>query len=184
MPGSPVLLLSADPASAELVSTVLTGIGYTVDVVTDPDEAVARAHGHVLVMLDVVSGAKGATQVCREIRETDSGTAIPILAVAQNDEVEERIRFLESGADDVMARPFDGRELEARVEALLLRFRRARELGKDASAIRRTVAPQGPTGPRRTGSGLIARARARATRLKRVQREGPRTGRPSDRPYS
>jgi DNA-binding response OmpR family regulator len=42
---------------------------------------------------------------------------VPVLCVSPNDDVEERIRFLEAGADDVMARPFDARELEARVEA-------------------------------------------------------------------
>ena len=55
--------------------------------------------------------------------------SIPILCVGQSDDVEERIRFLEAGADDVMGRPFDARELEARIEALLLRFQRSKDLG-------------------------------------------------------
>jgi pilus assembly protein CpaE len=65
--------------------------------------------------------------LCREIRATPALAAIPVLCIGQTDEVEERIRFLEAGADDVMARPFDARELEARVEALLVRFQRSRD---------------------------------------------------------
>jgi pilus assembly protein CpaE len=48
--------------------------------------------------------------------------------VCQQDDVDERVRFLEAGADDVIARPFDPRELEARVEGLLIRFQRSRDL--------------------------------------------------------
>ena len=55
--------------------------------------------------------------------------AVPILCVASSDDVEERIGFLEAGADDVIARPFDAREVEARVEALLLRFQRSKRPG-------------------------------------------------------
>jgi pilus assembly protein CpaE len=53
---------------------------------------------------------------------------MPVLCISQTDDVEERIKFLEAGADDVIARPFDERELEARVEALLLRFQRSRDM--------------------------------------------------------
>ncbi|MGH2464683.1 MAG: AAA family ATPase, partial [Candidatus Limnocylindrales bacterium] len=54
--------------------------------------------------------------------------SIPVLCISQSDDVEERIRFLEAGADDVIAKPFDGRELEARVEALGVRFTTSRVL--------------------------------------------------------
>jgi pilus assembly protein CpaE len=128
VPASTILLLSTDAASAETVSGILTGVGYTVTAVTDPGEAFQKAADHQLVILDVVAGEQSAADVCREIRGTPSMAAIPVLCVAETDEVEERIKFLEAGADDVMARPFDGRELEARVEALLLRFQRSKDL--------------------------------------------------------
>jgi pilus assembly protein CpaE len=128
VPASTVLLLSTDSASAESVTTTLGTAGYTVTVVADADEAFQKATQHQLVVLDVVAGDKTAADVCREIRNTPAMASIPVLCVAKTDEVEERIRFLEAGADDVMARPFDGRELEARVEALLLRFQRSKDL--------------------------------------------------------
>ena len=75
------------------------------------------------------------------------------MCVSATDDVEERIAFLEAGADDVMARPFDAREMEARVEALLLRFQRSKDLGPIISAdgltlarARRTVAVYSPKG--------------------------------------
>ena len=75
------------------------------------------------------------------------------MCISATSEVEERIRYLEAGADDVMARPFDAREMEARIEALLLRFQRSRELGQVLShdgltlgRARRTVAVFSPKG--------------------------------------
>ena len=75
------------------------------------------------------------------------------MCVAATDDVEERIGFLEAGADDVIARPFDQREVEARVEALLLRFQRSKDLapvvspdGLTLARPRRTVAVYSPKG--------------------------------------
>ena len=74
------------------------------------------------------------------------------MCVSGSDDVEERIRFLESGADDVVARPLDARELEARVEALLLRFQRSHLApiispdGLTMHRARRTVAVFSPKG--------------------------------------
>ena len=78
--------------------------------------------------------------------------AVPLLCVAITDEVEERIGYLEAGADDVIARPFDAREVEARVEALLLRFQRSKDApivsadGLTLAKARRTVAVYSPKG--------------------------------------
>ncbi len=128
MPASTILLVESDAAAGENIGPVLTGLGYTVSTYADPDEAFAHVADHQLVILDVVTGGKTAAEVCREIRGTPAMAAIPVLCISQTHEVEERIHFLEAGADDVMAKPFDGRELEARVEALLLRFQRSKDL--------------------------------------------------------
>ena len=91
--------------------------------------------------------------LCREIRATPAMAAVPILCVANSDDVEERIGFLEAGADDVIARPFDAREVEARVEALLLRFQRSKHKppvvssdGLTITQARRVVAVFSPKG--------------------------------------
>jgi pilus assembly protein CpaE len=152
LPASTILLIEADPASGELISSVLAKVGYTVTTIADADEAFARVAEHQLAILDVVSGSKTAFDICREIRSTPALARIPVLCVGQSDDVEDRIRFLEAGADDVMAKPFDARELEARVEALLLRFQRSKDMtvvssdGLTVSRAQRTVAVHSPRG--------------------------------------
>jgi pilus assembly protein CpaE len=153
LPASTILLIDADAKSAETISTALTNVGYTVTTATDPDDGFAKVADHQLAIIDVVSGEKTPIELCREIRGTPALAGIPILCVGQSDDVEDRIRFLEAGADDVMAKPFDSRELEARVEALLLRFQRSKDLqavvsadGITVSRQRRTVAVHSPRG--------------------------------------
>ncbi len=153
MPASTILLIDADAPSAEAISTALTAVGYTVTTVADSGAAFGKVADHQLAIIDVVSGDKTAFDVCKEIRSTPALAQVPILCVGQSDDVEDRIRFLEAGADDVMAKPFDNRELEARVEALLLRFQRSKDLtavvstdGIVVTRQRRTVAVHSPRG--------------------------------------
>jgi pilus assembly protein CpaE len=152
LPASTILLIEADTASGELISGVLAKVGYTVTTIADADEAFGRVAEHQLAIVDVVGGSKSAFDICREIRGTPALARIPVLCVGQTDDVEDRIRFLEAGADDVMAKPFDARELEARVEALLLRFQRSKDMtvvssdGLTVSRAQRTVAVHSPRG--------------------------------------
>lgn len=153
MPASPILVLASDAAAGESIKTILRGAGYKVTLTADPDEAVAGVADQQLVIIDIAGGERSAVDVCREIRATPALAAIPVMCVSASEDVEERINFLEAGADDVMARPFDARELEARAEALLLRFLRSKELAPIVSAdgltlgrARRTVAVYSPKG--------------------------------------
>ena len=134
MPAASILVIGTDASAAAELETVLAGTGYTVTIIDDPDAAFPRVPEHQLVVLDVLPGSRNAAAVCAEIRGTPSMASVPVLCVSATDDVEERIRFLEAGADDVVARPFDQRELEARVEALLLRFQRSRDLAPVVSA--------------------------------------------------
>jgi len=177
VPASTILVIeSAD--TADSLGPILTTSGYTVTRTSDTGEAFAKVAEHQLAIIDLGSSDKGATaafDLCREIRATPAMTAVPILCVASSDDVEERIGFLEAGADDVVARPFDGREVEARVEALLLRFQRSRELAPVVSADgltlakpRRTVAVYSPKGG--VGTTTIATNIAVAAAQRRMDR--------------
>src|SRR6266542_6347863 len=153
VPASTLLLLDADLPSREVIRGVLAGVGYSVTAVETADEAFRLAGDHQLMIINVVTGKKTAADICREIRQTPALSAVPVLCISQSDDVEDRIRFLEAGADDVMAKPFDARELEARVEALLLRFQRSRDLapalsldGAVITRARRSVAVFSPKG--------------------------------------
>jgi pilus assembly protein CpaE len=134
VPASTILVLDADATYLRSISSGLTAVGYTVTTTDDPDEAFKLAGEHHLVILDVVIGSRSAAELCRDIRNTSAMSAVPVLCIGQSDDVEERIAFLEAGADDVIAKPFDPRELEARVEALLLRFQRSKDLPPILSA--------------------------------------------------
>lgn len=153
MPASSILLLESDPVDGAGVETILTGAGYAVTRAANADETMQLAADHQLVVIDVVSGVRSGIDICAELRATQSLSAVPVMCISASDDVEERIRFLEAGADDVMARPFDARELEARVEALLLRFQRSRDLspaisldGVVMTRARRSVAVFSPKG--------------------------------------
>jgi pilus assembly protein CpaE len=155
LPASTILVLESEAIGADSLAPILTSAGYTVTRTTDPDDAFAKVGEHQLAIVDVGAGITSRTgfDLCREIRATPAMTAVPILCVAASDDVEERISFLEAGADDVVARPFDAREVEARVEALLLRFQRSRDLapvvspdGLTLARPRRTVAVYSPKG--------------------------------------
>jgi pilus assembly protein CpaE len=161
---SRILLVDADQAAAGVIAETLAAVGHTVTTVPD-GRAVFQDGGETeLIVLDVPAGSTGSLELCREIRATPALAPIPVLCIAQSDDVEARIAFLEVGADDVVAKPFDGRELEARVEALILRFQRSRELApattaQGAGLRRRTVAvfsPKGGAGTTTIAANLAA----------------------------
>lgn len=175
MPASTILLIESDPKAGETITSVLSGAGYAVTSVADASEAFASVAANQLVVIDSVSGDKTPAELCREIRATPALASIPVLCVSQTDDVEERIHFLEAGADDVVTRPFDARELEARVEALLLRFQRSKDLtavvstdGITVSRLRRIVAVHSPKGG--VGTSTIATNVAMAAALRKPDR--------------
>ena len=133
MPAARILLVDADTDATSQILNILAGVGYTVTTIADAEDALTHIGEHQLVIVDVVEGKKSAAELTAEIRGTPALARIPVLCVSQTDEVEERIGFLEAGADDVVAKPVDARELEARIEALLLRFQRSRDVTTPAT---------------------------------------------------
>ena len=128
MPAPPrVLVVEDDARLAATLERVLVAEGHEVEVAGDGLDALRRAKLRPpdLAVLDVMlPGADGIT-VCRRLRET---AQFPILMLTALSGTEERVRGLDSGADDYLVKPFAYQELLARVRALLRRTRPADRL--------------------------------------------------------
>jgi DNA-binding response OmpR family regulator len=116
-----LLLVEDDARIARFVAKGLREQAYAVDVVSTGDDALYQAaiNTYDLVILDVMIPGRNGFEVCRELRK--SGQRVPILMLTARDAVEDRITGLDHGADDYLTKPFEFRELLARLRALLRR---------------------------------------------------------------
>jgi DNA-binding response OmpR family regulator len=116
-----VLVVEDERRIADFIRRGLTEEGYAVDVAVDGEEALgwpAVAEFDVIV-LDVMLPARNGIDVCRTLRER--GVRTPVLMLTARDAVEDRVRGLDSGADDYLVKPFAFAELLARLRALTRR---------------------------------------------------------------
>ena len=120
-----ILVLATDPVSAGALADALGGPGHTITVVARTEEFLAATPGHSLVILDEVPSGTTVASIIVSLRQDPAAATVPVLAVAQSSDLEERIALLEANADDVITKPFDRVELNGRVEALALHFQRS-----------------------------------------------------------
>jgi two-component system, OmpR family, response regulator MprA len=115
-----ILVVEDDGRLAATLERVLAAEGHDVELAGDGLEAVRRAREHPpdLVVLDVMLPGLDGIGVCRRLRAT---AQFPILLLTALGGTEERVRGLDSGADDYLVKPFAYQELLARVRALLRR---------------------------------------------------------------
>jgi DNA-binding response OmpR family regulator len=116
-----LLLVEDDPRIARFIAKGLREQSYALDVVGTGEEALYQAaiNTYDLAILDVMIPAPDGFAVCRELRK--AGQRMPILMLTARDAVEDRITGLDNGADDYLTKPFEFRELLARLRALLRR---------------------------------------------------------------
>lgn len=116
-----MLVVEDDEEIAAQIAKALRGDGYTVDVLENGADAAEEVsiNAYQLVVLDVMLPGMDGWSVCRELRRRREN--VPVLMLTARDSVEDRVRGLEEGADDYLVKPFDARELLARVRALLRR---------------------------------------------------------------
>jgi two-component system, OmpR family, response regulator CpxR len=121
-----VLIIDDDEELCELVSEYLTVEGFEVTAVHDGETGLtkARENLHDLVILDVMLPKKNGFDVLRELRPDST---IPVLMLTARGDDMERIVGLEIGADDYLPKPFNPRELVARLRAILRRVNLAQE---------------------------------------------------------
>lgn len=122
-----LLLVEDDPALAELLKWNFEKENYIVDHTADGEEALllAREATPDLVLLDWMIEGLSGIEVCRRLRRMPDTANVPIIMLTARGEEEDRIRGLETGADDYVTKPFSPRELIARVGAVLRRVRPA-----------------------------------------------------------
>lgn len=115
-----ILVVDDDKNICELLKLYLENDGYTVYVANDGQQAVNTFQNKTpdLVLLDIMLPKMDGWQVCREIRKTSSA---PIIMLTAKGETFDKVLGLELGADDYVTKPFDAKEVMARIKAVLRR---------------------------------------------------------------
>ncbi|MBE6552436.1 MAG: response regulator transcription factor [Ruminococcaceae bacterium] len=116
-----ILVVDDDQSICELLKIYLENDGYEVKIANDGVEAIAafKVYEPDLVLLDIMLPKKDGWSVCREIREI---CPKPIIMITAKGEVFDKVLGLELGADDFIVKPFDTKEVTARVKAVLRRY--------------------------------------------------------------
>lgn len=120
-----ILIVDDDNNIAELISLYLTKECYDTKIVNDGEQALTAFEHYKpnMLLLDLMLPGIDGYQVCREIRAKSD---VPIIMLSAKGEVFDKVLGLELGADDYILKPFDSKELVARVKAVLRRFQPAK----------------------------------------------------------
>ena len=116
-----ILLVDDEVELTDPLSRVLTREGYNVDAVYDGTNGsqLALSGNYDLLILDWMLPGKTGLEICQQLRRT--GKVTPVLFLTAKDTLDDRVEGLDAGADDYLVKPFELRELLARVRALLRR---------------------------------------------------------------
>ena len=119
-----ILIIDDDRSLNELLKTYLGQFGMEVLTAVRPDEGLTllRTKAPSLIILDIMLPGRDGFSLCREIRNESS---VPIIMLTARGELADRVAGLELGADDYLPKPFEPRELVARIQSLLRRAGRA-----------------------------------------------------------
>lgn len=127
MSAAKLLLVEDDPALSELLEYRFQNEGYVVRRTADGDEALVLAAEEApdLIILDWMIEGTSGIEVCRQLRRAKETAHVPIIMLTAREDEDDRVRGLETGADDYLTKPFSPRELLARVAAVMRRIRPA-----------------------------------------------------------
>ena len=132
MPMLKILLVDDDPNIRQLVNLYLEKEGFEVTMAARGDDALKlfKESPPNLILLDIMLPGMDGWQVCREVRKVSN---IPIIMLTAKDETFDKVLGLELGADDYVAKPFDMKELVARIKAVSRRFQPSEAPEKELS---------------------------------------------------
>lgn len=130
-----ILIVDDDNNIAELISLYLAKECFDTKIVNDGEEALLayQTYNPNLILLDLMLPGIDGYQVCREIRAKDN---IPIIMLSAKGEVFDKVLGLELGADDYIMKPFDSKEMVARVKAVLRRYQTVKPQTPATAAIK------------------------------------------------
>jgi DNA-binding response OmpR family regulator len=133
MARSKILLVDDEPKVCELIKAYLVKDGYDVIIAADGQTAIdlAQRYKPDLILLDLNLPELDGLEVCRTIRKQSN---VPIIMLTARDEEIDKVVGLEMGADDYVTKPFSPRELAARVNAVLRRYREGLKQGEQIVA--------------------------------------------------
>jgi len=119
-----ILLVEDEPSAARFIAKGLREAAYAVDIASNGAAASLQSqqNDYDAIVLDVMLPVRDGLSVCRELRA--AGMDVPVLMLTARDAIEARVAGLDAGADDYLTKPFDFRELLARLRALTRRERR------------------------------------------------------------
>ena len=135
-----ILIVDDDENIAELISLYLTKECFETKIVYDGESALSSVDSFMpdLILLDLMLPGIDGYQVCREIRQR---LQTPVIILSAKGEVFDKVLALELGADDYMEKPFDTKELVARVKAVLRRYKVASTPVSEAPVIKQVTYP-------------------------------------------
>ena len=116
-----ILVVDDEDRNLRLMKALLAPLGYAVELARDGEEAITKATESPpdLILLDVMMPKLDGFEVARRLKKGAATRIIPIVMVTALDNVGDRVRALDAGADDFLAKPVDKTELRARVRTLL-----------------------------------------------------------------
>jgi two-component system OmpR family response regulator len=116
-----ILMIEDDLELAEILTEYLEQFGYGIETEDDPFKALSilKLKPYDLVILDLTLPGMDGLEVCEAIRERQD---IPIIISSARSDVTDKVNALELGADDYLPKPYDPRELEARISSVLRRY--------------------------------------------------------------
>lgn len=124
--GNKILVVDDEPDVTELVSYKLAQDGFKVQCINDPlmFMGVARDFRPDLIILDIMMPELNGIQICRMLRADPIMKEIPVIFLTARGEADDRVKGLETGADDYICKPFNTKELSLRIRALFKRLNR------------------------------------------------------------
>ncbi|MBQ7972193.1 MAG: response regulator transcription factor [Lachnospiraceae bacterium] len=133
-----ILIVDDDNNIAELISLYLTKECFETMIVNDGESALSAVDAFTphLILLDIMLPGIDGYQVCRQVR---AKSQIPIIMLSAKGEIFDKVLGLELGADDYMEKPFDSKELVARVKAVLRRYKMEPAAAPEEAVSQQTV---------------------------------------------